>query len=315
MLANGKRENPRRAISLSYGFTLIELMVVIVIIGVLVAALIPSVTLIRAKAKETQVANDIGEIHKALEQFGVDHSGKYPYRVRHFPQLHMQTSTPDFDSAISTTFAPLGLFGGAEVLNADFSIATVTYPEPQLTDAQRRYFNQRTDPLVAMGYMKQYPQNPFLRRGMACDAWGFDPADMSQPSPDVRVAPGDFVYTFYMVPAGAALTDPPGVVLDALSYTATTGDGPDGIPVPGVLYLSLVDGYQLWAYGVLRSNGLDYMCYSNSSANVPSQPVQTRGDWNGNGKKDMFETGIITYFQSEPNAAGRDSTTGQKQEY
>jgi prepilin-type N-terminal cleavage/methylation domain-containing protein len=308
-------DNSLFAVGSRDGFTLIELLVVIVIIGILVGALIPATRVVRDKAKETQVVNDIGEIHKAIEQFGVDHSGKYPYRIRHFLNRPGSANTPDADSLLGAQWAPLGLFGGAEALNPDLSIATLTYPEPQIDNSYRLYFNQRSDPLVALGYLKQYPQNPFLKRGMGCIVWAFDPTDMTKPSPDVRVAPGDFVYTFYMTPLNGAFQEPPGVATNALSYTATSSDGSDGRRIPGTFSLSMVDGYQLWAYGLLRSTGIDYMCYPNTSSTPPTQPVSIRADWNGNGKKDLFETGIIAYFQSETNAAGRNSTTGQKLEY
>ena len=63
------------------GFTLIELLVVIVIISILVAIALPNLQKIKRKQMETQTATNVSEIQKALEAFGVDNNGQYPFRV------------------------------------------------------------------------------------------------------------------------------------------------------------------------------------------------------------------------------------------
>lgn len=59
----------RNARQSRHGFTLIELMVVIVIIGILIALLLPAINGVRIKAKETGVATEITQIDQAIATF------------------------------------------------------------------------------------------------------------------------------------------------------------------------------------------------------------------------------------------------------
>lgn len=59
------------------GFTLIEIMVVISIIGILVAMLIPIVSGVTAKARDARRISDIAKISLALEMFR-DTNSRYP---------------------------------------------------------------------------------------------------------------------------------------------------------------------------------------------------------------------------------------------
>lgn len=68
---------PWRIASHARGFTLIELLVVIAIIALLAALLIPVATGAIRAAKNAQIAVEVGEIAKALQQFKVQY-GAYP---------------------------------------------------------------------------------------------------------------------------------------------------------------------------------------------------------------------------------------------
>jgi prepilin-type N-terminal cleavage/methylation domain-containing protein len=60
------------------GFTLVELMIVIVIIGILVAAGIPNFVRITVNAKEASVKENSHTVQVAAEDFSVQSGGAYP---------------------------------------------------------------------------------------------------------------------------------------------------------------------------------------------------------------------------------------------
>lgn len=59
-------------------FTLIELLIVIVIIGILANALITTVVWVQGKVRDTQRIADLKQIQSALELYAIDHKGEYP---------------------------------------------------------------------------------------------------------------------------------------------------------------------------------------------------------------------------------------------
>jgi type II secretion system protein G len=62
----------------SSGFTIIELMMVIVIIGLIAAITIPNYMKFSKKAKEAVVQENVHTVQLALENFSVDRLGQYP---------------------------------------------------------------------------------------------------------------------------------------------------------------------------------------------------------------------------------------------
>ena len=60
------------------GFTLIELMVVVVIIGILAAIAIPNFVKVIARAKESSVKANMHTLQVAVETANVDSNGTYP---------------------------------------------------------------------------------------------------------------------------------------------------------------------------------------------------------------------------------------------
>ena len=64
-------------------FTLIEMLIVIVIIGILAAALIPRLQSIQWRARDTKRKTDLKNIYNANEIFALDNGGKYarPYNA------------------------------------------------------------------------------------------------------------------------------------------------------------------------------------------------------------------------------------------
>ena len=60
------------------GFSLVELMIVIVVIGVLIALIFPSITKARDGALQRQCANNLSQISAALVLYANDHCGAFP---------------------------------------------------------------------------------------------------------------------------------------------------------------------------------------------------------------------------------------------
>jgi prepilin-type N-terminal cleavage/methylation domain-containing protein/prepilin-type processing-associated H-X9-DG protein len=61
------------------GFTLAELLVVIVIIGILAALLLPALSYAKAHARSTACKNHLRQMGLALQSYANDHENKYPY--------------------------------------------------------------------------------------------------------------------------------------------------------------------------------------------------------------------------------------------
>lgn len=78
-------------------FTLIELIVLIVVLGILAAIVIPNISSFKEEAKETAMASDGRNIQTAIDIYQLDNNGKYPTIGEHKPTLG-QPSTIDIHS-------------------------------------------------------------------------------------------------------------------------------------------------------------------------------------------------------------------------
>ncbi len=286
------------------GFTLIELLVVIVIIGMLVAIAVPKLTQAKNKAKEQQALSNFREINQAVERFGVDHNGFYPYRLLFFRA--QADSSPTFTCEVSG-WQPMGIIGGVPIVTSGGGIdsSALTTVQPRIGSQLPVTFNQYSDPLVALGYLPSsgYPENPFLKRSTGMINWAWSD-QIGVPATNVAVSPGDVVYTYFPVLRGTTYLAPEGVVTDKVQrYRVETETG----QFIGWFGLDLIDSYQMWVYGNLPVTAGWYSAYENSQyPGPPKRVVEIKQDWNGNGRKDLFEAGIMAYSSSGTDAGARE---------
>ena len=60
------------------GFTLVELVVVILILGILTAVAVPRFVNMAGEAEESAIAADLATMRNALDLYSLEHGGKYP---------------------------------------------------------------------------------------------------------------------------------------------------------------------------------------------------------------------------------------------
>ncbi|HYU64775.1 MAG TPA: type II secretion system protein [Candidatus Paceibacterota bacterium] len=71
----------RRKFRLSRGFTLVELLVVIGIIGVLATLVLVQLGAARGRARDAKRISDISQVRSAVELYAEDHSNTYPTAI------------------------------------------------------------------------------------------------------------------------------------------------------------------------------------------------------------------------------------------
>jgi prepilin-type N-terminal cleavage/methylation domain-containing protein len=155
------------------GFTLVEMLVVIGIIGILIVALVPMVRSAQERAKEAAVKTQCASIETALATYAQNHGGNYPGVAIDVmaPFADHALGDPDMYASGGTgSLAPVerqlvnGVLGGYGHYNG--STANVFEQLKNVKDTPlpggpsdiARYF----DTLIASDAIQEYPPNPFI---------------------------------------------------------------------------------------------------------------------------------------------------------
>ena len=85
------------------GFTLVEILIVVVILGILAAIVIPQFTSASESARSSSLSSTLQTIRSQLELYQVQHNGDYPTLAQMWGNLTGQT---DVDGAAGTDFGP-----------------------------------------------------------------------------------------------------------------------------------------------------------------------------------------------------------------
>jgi prepilin-type N-terminal cleavage/methylation domain-containing protein len=75
---SGAASMTMRVRALSRGFTMIELMIVVMVIGIIVSIVLPNYIRFAKRAKEAVVQENMHTVQLAIESFSVDQLGHYP---------------------------------------------------------------------------------------------------------------------------------------------------------------------------------------------------------------------------------------------
>ena len=122
-----------------HGFTLVEILIVVVILGILAAIVIPQFTNASESAKGSSLLTQLQTIRSQLQLYQIQHNGVFP----------------------------IAMVDGA----ADFAWDQMT----QYTDVDGNVQATPDDTFEFGPYLQQVPKNPFVAGTTAASHWTYDP--------------------------------------------------------------------------------------------------------------------------------------------
>jgi type II secretion system protein G len=94
-IASRKTRRPRPASSRDFrGFTLVEILIVVVILGILAAIVVPQFVSAASESRDSSIKMDLHRIRQQLEVYRQQHNGDYP-TLAEFPDQMTQYSAAD----------------------------------------------------------------------------------------------------------------------------------------------------------------------------------------------------------------------------
>jgi general secretion pathway protein G len=146
------------------GFTLVEILIVVVILGILAAIVIPQFTGASTEAKEAALMSDIQSIRSQIELYKIQHNDELPG----VQQAGADCAEADFVTAMTTKTDQDGVAGGR------FGPYMQSIPDNPFSTAA----SENSVGIAGTGGTKMDPANP----GDNSTAWWFvtDPASADQ---------------------------------------------------------------------------------------------------------------------------------------
>jgi len=123
------------------GFTLIEILVVVVILGILAAIVIPQFTSAAAESRDNSIKMSVHRISQQIEIYKQEHDGELPSLANFAEQLTMATNSSGQAAAVGTSGYDLGPYIREVPINPKTGTNTVDDGE---IGSSAWYYNETT---------------------------------------------------------------------------------------------------------------------------------------------------------------------------